>query len=121
MNAPAKNPFATRLMIAHMIAYPVAFVWATAAIVPSLATLSNEALALPAEQIANKVLWRVGAASLVVFALAHVTALPWARARADEAKARAGRRGYIAATVGLGATGIAAAAVAWGWLLTRGP
>jgi hypothetical protein len=121
VTAPAKSPFATRLMIAHMIAYPVAFVWAAAAIVPALTTLSTDALALPADQIADKVLWRVGAAGLVVFALAHLTALPWARARDDAARTPAGKRVYVAATSALGGAGVLAAVASWAWLLSRAP
>lgn len=108
-------------MIAHMIAYAVAFVWAVAGIVPALVSLPGEALSRPVEEIKVQVLWRVGVGVAVPFALAHAVALPWARAGHDPARVARGRRLYVTSTAGLAVLGAIVSAVGWGWLITRGP
>jgi hypothetical protein len=120
-----------RLAFAHLLAYPLAFVAALAAIAPVIVLRGDALLAAPTEPEGAFERWLVssvqvapaeassvalvlvpsGVVGLVVFVLAHVAALPWALARA-EGLARARRIWLWTSLAPVGAIVLAGAA-AW--------
>lgn len=105
-----------RLVVAHFVAYPVAFLWAVAS-VPILVPLHEETLFRFAEQaemaafLTNEMLLPAA----VGFVFAHLVALPWAFA----ADARRGLRRYLVLGGGLVGLTLLVGASGWLWLLTR--
>lgn len=114
-NARAKRTFAA-FVAAHMLAYPIAAVWAAGAVVPILARMPPRELATATQadavrHVLGALLWP----SIALFVGLHLTAIPWMR----DAQ---GTRG-VKVTLGLNALalalGLVFAAAAWGWLFTR--
>lgn len=105
-----------RLLVAHFVAYPVAFLWAAAS-VPVLVPLYEETLFRFAEQaemaafLTNKMLLPAA----LGFVLAHAVALPWAFA----ADAHRGLRRYLVLGGALVGLTLLVGAGGWVWLLTR--
>lgn len=105
------------LAVAHFAGYPLAFVWAVAAI-PLTIHLSIGALdALGGDQAAigravvRRLAWPAGA----VFLVAHLAAVPWLVAT----DWRTGQRRTLFALGVLAAVGVVAGAASWAWLFLR--
>ncbi len=120
MNASTRSPLLRRLeryVLAHAIAYPIAFLWAMASI-PLAIHLNIRAIDalhddLPAigDYVVRKLAWPAG----VVFVLPHLLGLPWAFGR-DPARWR--RPTWI----GIGAVaavGVLFGGASWLWLFLR--
>ena len=106
-----------RYVLAHVAAYPIAFLWAVASI-PLAIHLNARALDalnddLPAvgDLVVRKLAWPAGA----VFVLPHLFGIPWAFGR-DPARWR--WRTWIAIG-GVAAVGLLFGAGSWLWLLLR--
>jgi hypothetical protein len=116
---------AARLMIAHLVAYPVAMAWVIGSM-PFCFPLFERQLT---EASGDVVLWGVAPmpaeaaivvrATLVVgaiaFALEHALGVAWARA--DDPSL--GRRRFVRSSAALGLVGMLVAAVGWTWFLIR--
>lgn len=120
---PAPSPLrriravAERIAVAHFVGYPLAFLWAVAAI-PLTIHLSAHALdQLGGDMdkvghfIVRRLAWPAGAA----FALAHMAAIPWIVARDP----KAGMRRCLLVLAGIAAVGALFAAGSWLWLMLR--
>jgi hypothetical protein len=106
-----------RLAVAHLASYPLAFLWAAAAIPLTIHLRIHDIDALGGDMdrighfVVGKLAWPAGTA----FTTAHALGLPWALARDT-------RRWQRWCLVGLGleaALGIAFGAVSWAWLMLR--
>ncbi len=112
---PRGSAFA-RLMIGHMVAYPIAFLWAAAS-VPVLIWMFDEELFRIADEadmarfLTMKMLYPAALAALV----AHGVALPWAFMK-DETR---GKRWFLWALGALAGVGLLFGAVGWAVLLLR--
>jgi hypothetical protein len=108
---------AERVAVAHFAGYPLAFVWAVAAIPLTIHLSVRDLDALGGDPdavghlVVRRLVWPAGA----VFALAHGAALPWILAR----DARAGQRRCLAILGALGALGLLAGGGSWLWLMLR--
>lgn len=107
-----------RLMLAHLVAYPLAFAWAVACIPPAIALVPERILLeQPADAVVaivlRSLLWPCVAVALV----AHGVAIPWSFARPG-ADARA-RRVYLVTLAVLGAVALLGGGGAWLWLILR--
>lgn len=86
--AERKKRAIAAFLAGHMLAYPVAFVWAIFAIVPILSAIPPQVLATKTpESAARLVILKLAWPSIALFVLVHGGALPWALDR------RAGSRG----------------------------
>lgn len=108
---------AERLAVAHFVGYPLAFVWAVAAI-PLTIHLSIGAIdqldgdmSRIGDLIVRRVAWPAGGA----FAAAHVMAIPWLVA----ADPKVGQRRTLLGLAGLGVLGVVFGGVSWLWLMLR--
>lgn len=106
---------AERLAVAHFLGYPIAFLWAVAAIPLTIHLHAAVLERLEADQVGQyvvrRLLWPAGAA----FALAHTTAIPWLVVRDP-------KRGLRLSLLSIGAlagVGAAFGAASWLWLLLR--
>jgi hypothetical protein len=106
-----------RYVVAHVAAYPIAFVWALGSI-PLAILLSfrdlealNDDLPAIGQLIVRRVAWPAG----VAFALPHLIAIPWAFGRE---RARQGRAAWMG-IAGVGAAGVLVGAASWLWLFLR--
>lgn len=106
-----------RYILAHVAAYPIAFVWA-AACIPIAIQLSlrdidalNDDLHAIGQLVVRRLAWPAG----VAFALPHVIALPWAF---GPERARRARATWLC-IAGVAVTGILVGAASWGWLFLR--
>ena len=107
----------TRYVIAHVAAYPIAFLWAVASIplaihlsIHDLDAMHDDMDAI-GKLIVRRLAWPAGAA----FAIPHAIALPWAFGR-DPARLR--RPTWIGIGA-LGALGVLLGAASWLWLVLR--
>jgi hypothetical protein len=146
----AATAFLARLMLAHFAAYPLAFVAAFAAIAPVIvlredAIFAVEAQAEPSSSMqrwlmdelqvgaseaaaVEKVLVPSGIVALIVFVLAHASAVPWAVAAkravlgGDERAESLRRARAIWLWINLGIAGLVMVAgiVAWLSIATKG-
>lgn len=108
---------AERLAVAHFVAYPLAFLWAVAAI-PVTIHLSIEDIDQLAGDmdkvgalIVHRVAWPAGAA----FLAAHAAAIPWIVARDP----KVGQRRTLLGLAGIGLSGILVGGASWLWLMLR--
>jgi hypothetical protein len=120
--APAPSWFrrifaaAERLAVAHFLGYPIAFLWAVAAI-PLTIHLNADALDRlgdvdqVGQYVVRRLAWPAGAA----FALAHTTAIPWLMARDP----KRGLRLSLLSIGALAAVGVLGGAASWLWLFLR--
>jgi hypothetical protein len=106
-----------RYVLAHVAAYPVAFVWAAASI-PIAIQLSardvdalNDDLPAIGRLIVGRLAWPAG----VAFALPHLIAVPWAF---GGERARRGRAAWLG-IAGVAAAGVLVGGASWGWLFLR--
>lgn len=108
---------AERIAVAHFVGYPLAFLWAVAAIP---LTIHLNAAALDqldgdsdriGQYIVRRLVWPAGAA----FVLAHLAAIPWVVARDP----RAGMRRCLVSLGAIAALGLISGAGSWLWLMLR--
>jgi hypothetical protein len=106
-----------RFAIAHVVAYPIAFLWAVGSIPLAIHLFSRELMALQddmqavGQSVVHRVAWPAGAA----FALVHLLALPWALVRTPGPLTRRTWAGIA----GVAALGLVGGASGWLWLLVR--
>lgn len=106
-----------RAFLAHLLAYPLAFLTACAAIPLSIhlfiTTIDEfgDDLTAVGQYIVHLVAWPAGA----LFAVAHLLALPWVFGR-DPAR---GRRLFLKSFAALSAVVLLAGAASWLWLWLR--
>jgi hypothetical protein len=105
-----------RVFIAHLIAYPIAFVWALGSIplvivgvVAAMGTSLDDAVI--AHHVLLRLLWPVVPAAL----LAHLAGVVWGLDRNE----KRGRRLFIVTMAVLGAVPVVVGGVSWIWLVTR--
>lgn len=125
MDAPPPAPsllrriraVAERLAVAHFVGYPLAFLWAVAAI-PLTIHLSIGVIDKVggdvdkvAQIVVHRVAWPAGAA----FALAHLTAIPWILAKDP----KAGMLRCLQGLGGIAVLGLMTGAASWLWLMLR--
>jgi hypothetical protein len=117
---PPSRPLLKRLeryVLAHVAAYPVAFLWAVAAIPLTIHLFHRELDALDDDMpavgdfVVRRLAWPAG----VAFVLPHLLALPWAFARHPTPFRRAAWIGIAA----VAALGLAFGAGSWLWLFLR--
>lgn len=108
---------AERLAVAHFLGYPIAFLWAVAAIpltihlnAAALDAMGND-LDRVGQYVVRRLVWPSGTA----FVLAHATAVPWLIARDP----RRGQRRTLLALGALAALGVLSGGASWLWLLLR--
>lgn len=107
---------AFRMLVAHLLAYPVAMAWALGAI-PALVVnvASTGGPLLDDAVIAHRVLLRVAWPALGSFVLVHLSGAVWARG-GDDARAR---RAFAIAMSLLGGVPVVLGGLSWVWLMTR--
>lgn len=120
--APAPSWFrrvfavAERLAVAHFLGYPIAFLWAVAAIPLTIhlhaATLDRLG---DIDQVGQYVVRRLAWPAGIAFALAHTTAIPWLLVRDP----KRGLRLSFFAVGALAAIGVVIGAASWLWLFLR--
>jgi hypothetical protein len=104
-------------VLAHVAGYPIALLWAVAAIPLTIHVFIRDINALDGDMpavgqlVVRRIAWPAG----VAFALPHAIALPWAFGREVPGRGRATWTG-IAGVAGLG---ILAGGASWLWLLLR--
>ena len=106
-----------RLAVAHFVGYPIALIWAVAAI-PLTIHLSIGAidqLGGDMDRIGRFVVGRLVWPAAGAFALAHLAALPWILAQDP----KRGLRLCLLSLGGLAGLGLLAGAGSWAWLLLR--
>ncbi|APR80009.1 Hypothetical protein A7982_05356 [Minicystis rosea] len=106
-----------RLVVAHVAGYPIAFVWAVAAI-PLAIHLSIgtiDQLGGDMDRVGRFIVGRLAWPAGIAFALAHLTALPWILARDP----KRGMRISLISLAVLAALGVLAGAASWAWLMLR--
>jgi hypothetical protein len=118
--APAPRrllPRLERYVLAHVSGYPIAFLWAMAAIPLTIHLSLRDLDALHGDlpAIGQLIVRRLAWPAAFVFALPHVLAIPWAFGR-DPARYR--RRTWIAIAA-VAAAGVVFGAVSWLWLFLR--
>lgn len=118
---------APRLLLAHALAYPQAFVWAMAAIPLSIlavpeAALSDASVDVVVQIVLRKLAWP----AIGVFVVEHFAALPWALAKDGASDGPAGassvvraRRAFWLATAALFAVALLGGGASWLWLIFR--
>ncbi len=106
-----------RYVVAHVAAYPIAFLWAVASIPIAIHLSIHDLDALHGDMdaIGTLIVGRVALPAGAAFALPHAIALPWAFAR--EA-ARLRRPTWIGIGA-LAALGVLVGAASWLWLVLR--
>ncbi len=106
-----------RGLVTHLVTYPVAGVWALAAIVPCMFTFRPSELAAKSEiAAAYTILWRTAIPVGAVFVLAHLPIIPMVLTE-DPVRGAVHRRRFLwfqGIVFGLGALVMV---VGWGWLL----
>lgn len=107
---------AERLAVAHFIAYPIAMIWAVAAIPLTIHLFIDDLDRLDGNDavgafVVRKLLWPAATA----FVLAHTAAIPWLVA----GDPRAGFRRCISVLAGLAGGGILCGGASWLWLHLR--
>jgi hypothetical protein len=105
-----------RLVVAHLLAWPLGMLWACAAMPFAFPLFDAEIGRIEDPEavgwfIAWKVLWAGGAA----FVLAHVAAVPWAFGR----EGGRGRRIFLVGIGVLAGLGLLAGGGGWAWLHLR--
>jgi hypothetical protein len=105
-----------RLFVAHVVAYPLAFLWAVGGIPLTIHASARDFDALGDEAAASALIvrrlaWPAGAA----FVLTHLLVIVWLTAGDD----RRGQRRFLTAVAGLAALGLAGGGASWLWLLLR--
>ena len=109
---------APRLLIAHGLAYPVAFAWAIAAIPACIVSLPDAVvMGGSVDAVVQIVLRKLAWPAFGVFVVEHLAAIPWARAHASNAP-RA-RRGFWIATGALFGVALVVGGASWLWLVRR--
>jgi hypothetical protein len=106
-----------RYVLAHVASYPIAFLWAVAAIPITIHLLHRQLDALDDDMpaVGDFVVRRLAFPAGVAFTLPHLLALPWAFGRRP---ARFRRPAWIGIAA-LAAAGLAFGAASWLWLLLR--
>jgi hypothetical protein len=105
------------MAVAHVLAYPIALLWAVAAIPLTIHLSIHDIDALSGEMeavgklVVRRLVWPAAGAAI----LAHAAGLPWAF---TQDAARGMRRFFWSAGL-LAAAGAASAAASWGWLFLR--
>jgi hypothetical protein len=113
---PTARASVERLLVAHLLAWPLGLLWAFAAMPFAFPLFEAELVRIDDPQavgwfIAWKVLWVAGGA----FLLGHLAALPWAFGR----EGGAGRRIFLWGMGGLAGLGLVAGGAGWAWLHLR--
>ena len=106
--------FLLRLLIGHLVAYPVALPWAIGLVPFAIVWAGKELLQVdPADtsRVIRIVLHRLHVPGELAFAAAHLPCLYWAVA--SEARDRVARRTFIAGALGLAGLGVVFAVVSW--------
>jgi hypothetical protein len=106
-----------RVVVAHVFGYPIAFLWAVAAIPLTihLSVGSLDRLGGDLDSVGHFVLRRLAWPAGAGFLLAHLAAIPWIRA----ADAALGFRRCLAVLGALMGLGVIAGGASWSWLLLR--
>jgi hypothetical protein len=106
-----------RVAVAHFAGYPLALLWAVAAIpltihlnARALDQLGGDEHAI-GDYVVRRLAWPAGAA----FVLSHGAAIPWLLARDPSV----GVRRCLGILAGLAALGVLSGAASWAWLLLR--
>jgi len=116
MEATRRADVVVRLLVAHVLAYPVAIAWALGSI-PLVVVLvaSATGTALDDHAVTHLVLMRVAWPTVASFVLVHAAGVAWARA----ADARAGRNRFLVAMGLLAGLPAVAGGASWLWLMSR--
>jgi hypothetical protein len=112
----SKGRAALRLLVSHLLAYPIAMAWALAsipAVVVGIASRSGTSLA--DEVIASRALAVVAWPTAAAFIAAHALGVAWARARDTQR----GLRAYAVRSSVLAGAAIVGGGASWIWLMTR--
>lgn len=113
---PRARTVAYRILVAHLLAYPVATAWALGSIPVIVVGIAARAGILVDDQvIAHRVLLRVVWPALGSFVLVHLAGVVWALGR-DERRAR---RTFVGAMALLGGVALVGGGASWVWLITR--
>lgn len=108
---------AERVAVAHVAGYPIAFLWAVAAIPLTIHLTSRtldtfgDDLDRVGRYVVHRLAWPAGA----LFVLAHLAAIPWIVARDP----RRGQRLTLGALAALAALGVLFGGASWIWLILR--
>ena len=109
---------APRLLLAHALAYPVAFAWAIAAIPLSIVSLPDAVVMDGSvDTVVQIVLRKLAWPAFGVFVVEHLAAIPWARA--DVSHAPRARRVFWIATGALASVALVVGGASWLWLVLR--
>jgi hypothetical protein len=106
-----------RYAIAHVAAYPIAFVWAAASIPVCIHLFFHDLLEIQDDMLSvgRFVVRKVAWPAAVAFAVPHLVALPWAFAQ----DAPRWRRLASFGIGGVAGTGVLFGAASWLWLVLR--
>jgi hypothetical protein len=112
----SKGRVAFRLLVSHLLAYPVAMAWAVAS-VPAIvvALASRYGTSLDDEVLVHRALGIVLWPAVGSFVCAHALGVAWARAGDD----RRGSRAFAVRTSLLTGVAVVAGGASWIWLMTR--
>jgi hypothetical protein len=120
---------APRLLLAHALAYPMAFAWAIAAIPLAIVSVPDALIGdASVENVVQIVLRKLAWPALGVFVVEHLLAVPWARAREpmtlaaddpDRSRVTRARRAFWLTTGALFAIAIVGGGASWLWLVYR--
>lgn len=106
-----------RLVLVHVLAYPLALVFAVAAAPIIMRMMPDGQLLSVAPELAwNIVARKLVVPALVMFVVAHAVAAPWLRKGADPVR---GKRTYAALLTFLFAMGLFGGAASWALLLYK--
>lgn len=105
-----------RVLLAHLVAYPIAFAWAVAAI-PLLFPIYEDALIglYEMQQVADFLLAKIAWFAALTFVLTHLAVIPWALA----APLDRGKRLFVISACALFSAAVVTGGVGWTWLLLR--
>jgi hypothetical protein len=108
---------AERLAVAHFVGYPIAFLWAVAAIPLTihLNAAAIDQIGGEMDRVGQFVVRRLAWPAGVAFALAHATAVPWIAA----SDAKRGQRISLLCLAALAVLGVIAGGASWLWLILR--
>jgi hypothetical protein len=107
---------ALRLLVSHLIAYPIAMVWALASIPPTVVGIAARAgTTLEDQVIAGRTLAVIVWPAAAAFIAAHALGVAWARA-GDGPR---GLRAYAVRASVLTGAAIVGGGASWIWLMTR--
>ena len=105
-----------RLAVGHVLAYPIAILWAMASIPLSIHLFIHDIDLLPDQAaIGRLVVRKVAWPAACSFVLVHAGSLLWAFA----GDAAPGFKRFVWATAGVAAIGVVVGVGSWGWLLLR--